>query len=160
PGWLRDAYDHMKSKTCGAQFDRALALWTELERMYRWQTPTKSLGAKNRPEAIGRWLRVDRRVLAKTPNMPNEAEYADMWWSWWGGLQPGWRIRGPSGRPCTGGEGPWDELSVPGKNGMLIVLLSLLWWHGIMSETRGDWEAAVRDVVWVLQQMTGVQLSQ
>ncbi|KAI0730522.1 hypothetical protein C8Q76DRAFT_612154, partial [Earliella scabrosa] len=155
PAWIREAYIHMNTKSASeSNFARALVLWTELERAYGWKTSNKSLGAKNRPEAIGRWLRVDRRVLSKVPTMPPESDYADCWWTWWSGLQPAWRLRSDSGRPTVGGMGAWDDLRIPGKNGMLIVLLSLFWWHDIAVTTRGEWDAALTDVLWVLEQLT------
>lgn len=88
--------------------------------------------------------------------MPPEQEYAASWWMWWTGIQPDWRIPGEDGaRPSTDVEpGPWDDLERPGTNGMLVILLSLMWWREIATEaTIHDWTEAVRDVVWVLALM-------
>ena len=116
----------------------------------------RGYGTTNRPAAIGNWFRIDRRKLTKSPEMPPEEEYAESWWKWWTGIQPDWRIRDEDGaRPSTDGEpGPWDDLERPGNNGMLVILLSLMWWHEIATEaTFNDWTEAIRDVVWVLALM-------
>ncbi len=75
------------------------------------------------------------------------------WWAWWASLQPEWRTKDSFGRPVVGGEGTWDNLRYPGKNGMLMVLLSLWWWRGIATATIDDWTVAVHDVCWVLEKM-------
>ncbi len=99
-------------------------------------------------------MRVLRRDLKKPPEIADEAEYCRLWWLWWGGLQPEWRLRDSSGRPVPGGNGDWDVLKNPGKNGLMMVLLSLSWWHGVLSSaTRMEWQAAVIDVSWVISSM-------
>ena len=101
-------------------------------------------------------MRFDRRDLKKIPkNLGSEEEYSEAWAQWWAGLQPDWRPRDEDGSIRSGeGEGPWDDLVVPGSNGMFIVLLSLSWWKHIATEkTLLSWNNAVQDVNWVLHQM-------
>ncbi|KAF8182184.1 hypothetical protein K438DRAFT_1601038, partial [Mycena galopus ATCC 62051] len=76
------------------------------------------------------------------------------WWEWWMSLAPDWRERDENGRPKVGeGAGEWGALAHPGANGVLMVLLPLVWWR--RGETSAvateDWLAAVCDVLWVLQ---------
>lgn len=74
-------------------------------------------------------------------------------------MQPEWREVGPGGELMRRGEGDWpDELQRPGQNGMVIVLLTLWWWHEALggdADTAG-WDAAVRDVVWVLSKLVAI----
>ncbi|TFK79716.1 hypothetical protein K466DRAFT_605927 [Polyporus arcularius HHB13444] len=56
-------------------------------------------------------------------------------------------------RPPTGGEGDWQNLMVPGQNGLMMVILSLVWWKEVAETTQAAWEAAVKDVSWVVNSM-------
>ena len=116
----------------------------------------KGFGTGDRPAAVGNWFRLDRRRLDKSPRMPPEGEFRDGWWLWWGGLQPSWRSVDVRGRPLDPGvgDGPWDALQKPGSNGVMIILLSLVWWWEIATvATMDDLRAAIDDVTWVLSRM-------
>ena len=115
----------------------------------------KGYATTHRPQAIGNWFRLDRRNLSRSPKMPPEVEYAELWWKWWAGLQPDWRVCNSQGRPLTKvGSGDWEVLVRPGNNGMLVVLLSLVWWREVASDvTLSCWNEAVCDVSWVLDEM-------
>ncbi len=95
--------------------------------------------------------------MEKSPAIKDEESYARAWWAWWSQLQPEWRVRGADGRPVPGGSvvDDWGKsLCRPGKNGVLMVLLALVWWKEITTAaTTVDWDVAVQDVAWVLSQM-------
>ncbi|KAH9852425.1 hypothetical protein C2E23DRAFT_730876 [Lenzites betulinus] len=150
PSWLREAFDFMEGKRLGSQFMCAMEWWTVLERAHKFETSAKGLGTDHRPPEVHHWLRVLRRNLHKPPNISDEHRYSASWWQWWAGLQPDWRHRDEGGRPILGGSGDWEVLTRPGRNGLLIVLLSLVWWHDAAEGTRSEWEAAVKDVSWVV----------
>ncbi|TFK80228.1 hypothetical protein K466DRAFT_504261 [Polyporus arcularius HHB13444] len=153
PQWVRQCFDFMEAKQLGSVFMRALEWWTVLERSYNWENG-KGLSVAHRPEEVTEWLKVLRRNTAKSPSIKDEVAYAEKWWRWWGGLQPSWRPRGADGRPVVGGEGDWADLKKPGKNGLLIVLLTLTWWDDAATDaTRSQWHAAVEDVSWVIVSM-------
>ncbi len=157
--WGKKAFAHFTEQSYSDDFARAVFRWAALEDRFGWEKSAKGYRAQLRPTAIADWMRLDRRVHAKVPKLPPVEEYAASWWAWWISLQPEWRAMDSAGRPLRNGEGPWDDLVQPGQNGMLLVLLSLVWWHGIAPESsRGDWDAAVRDVAWVLDQMVLAQV--
>ena len=59
------------------------------------------------------------------------------------------------------GSRDWSKLECPGKNGLLIVLLSLVWWREIATATTlEDWHAAAADVGWVAEAMAQYLLKQ
>ncbi|KAI9061266.1 hypothetical protein FKP32DRAFT_1576315 [Trametes sanguinea] len=154
PQWLREAFDHLEAMKLGRGFMYALEWWTVLERAYEFKSSTKGLSAVDRPPEIHHWLRVLRRVLDKPPHIEDEAGYSVSWWKWWTGMQPDWRRRDAEGHLVRDGSGSWEALSQPGKNGILIVLLSLAWWRNNATEvTLKDWDAAVQDVGWVIKSM-------
>ncbi|OJT12471.1 hypothetical protein TRAPUB_10979 [Trametes pubescens] len=151
PDWLREAFDFMEGKQLGDDFTRALEWWSVVERTYDFETSAKGLPTEHRPPEVQHWLRVNRRVLKKPPVIKNEDTYCSAWWRWWSAMQPEWRVRDSHGRPVAGGHGDWEVLKKPGKNGFLIVLLTLVWWRECASvSTMADCSAAISDVSWVI----------
>ncbi|RDX40321.1 hypothetical protein OH76DRAFT_1459537 [Lentinus brumalis] len=154
PEWMRQSFDFLEAKQLGDDFMRALEWWTVIERSYNWESSGKGLSPAHRPEEVAHWLKVLRRNIAKSPVIKDEVSYAEKWWKWWAGLQPSWRIRDAQLRPVIGGEGDWEALKKPGKNGLLMVLLSLAWWSdAATAATRSQWDIAVKDVSWVMVSM-------
>ena len=108
------------------------------------------------------WLHVLHADVTKEPLIADSEKYGQQWWSWWGSLQPEWRMRNHTGRPVIGGCGEWEVLKKPGKNGLRIVLLSLAWW-GLRAKDRTledfssaalkEWSSAAKDVAWVIFKM-------
>jgi hypothetical protein len=52
----------------------------------------------------------------------------------------------------TVSDAPWEQLRKPGKNGFLLVMVSLVWW-GKAAEADDEWKKAVEDVVEALRGM-------
>ncbi|KAI0323656.1 hypothetical protein GY45DRAFT_1226980, partial [Cubamyces sp. BRFM 1775] len=149
PGWVREAYNYMEAKKFGDDFTCAIEWWTVIERQHGWKTSTKGLGTEHRPPEVSHWLRVLRRNLHCSPPIASESAYSAAWWCWWSGLQPSWRMPNGGGRPVACGDGAWGDLRSPGKNGLLMVLLSLVWWRDTATDaTMQDWSAAAADVRW------------
>lgn len=73
-------------------------------------------------------------------------------------MNPPWRTR-VNGRLKIGGAGPWETLHRPGQNGFLSVLQCLSWWR-VQAGTEGmeDWDTAVDDVLWVLNEVLSSQI--
>lgn len=94
-----------------------------------------------------------RRDLTKSPQIDNQALFAEQWGDWWAGLQPDWRVKDQNGRLSRSGTGDWEALHKPGKGGFLLVLLCLMWWREAQDSPEAAWDAAVEDVAWVLESM-------
>ncbi|KAJ6514368.1 hypothetical protein C8R47DRAFT_923631, partial [Mycena vitilis] len=104
-----------------------------------------------RPSEVGQWIKNGRSTTRATI-VKNKDELVDHWWRWWSSLAPSWRKKDSKGRPAIGKEaGDWGKLVHPGANGMLTVLLPLVWWKlGEDEESSSEsWRAAVHDVAWV-----------
>lgn len=108
----------------------------------------KGLPTNGRPEEVAEWLRFGRK-LGKNPAITDEEAYAQRWCVWWASLQPDWRCDA-TGKCVRAGEGPWGILDHPGKNGMFIALLSLMWWKEVATSTTEKCHEAIRDVSWVI----------
>lgn len=90
--------------------------------------------------------------MEKPPSL--RSTYPKEWAKWWSGLQPTWR-QGDGELPpaqyiCD--EGDWGPLRNSGKNGLGLVVLSLVWW-GRELGTSPLWTAAVKDVARVMEGM-------
>ncbi|KIP01351.1 hypothetical protein PHLGIDRAFT_44687, partial [Phlebiopsis gigantea 11061_1 CR5-6] len=155
PLWMSEAYDYLTAAQLGEGFDAALSWWAALERAYDFKTSSRGLPTTSRPPQIGHWTQVLRRDLVKQPQIPDVAEYGQQWWAWWRALQPSWRSSTANNTLARDGKGPWDSLVRPGKNGILMVLLALRWWHGALSANAesSQWTDAVADVTWVVAEM-------
>ncbi|KAI0683219.1 hypothetical protein C8T65DRAFT_560714, partial [Cerioporus squamosus] len=108
-----------------------------------------------RPAIVKDWLQRGRKYHERPP-IDDEEAYVSSWWTWWMALQPEWRERNVHGRPVQTAvaKEDWDKLSCPGQNGLLMVLLTLLWWREVASSaTESDWTNGARDVAWVLSHM-------
>ena len=69
-------------------------------------------------------------------------------------MQPEWRPCDlDDGSLVQEGVGEWLKLQRPGKNGMLLVLLSLWWWRAHPAADAAEWATAVDDVLWVLRSL-------
>jgi hypothetical protein len=72
------------------------------------------------------------------------------WWDWWHSLQPKSRIR--KYQSCSTSlalEMDWSDLQKPGRNGFLLIMISLVWWGSASNRDR-SWLAAVADITEVL----------
>ncbi|KAJ7118528.1 hypothetical protein C8R43DRAFT_901315 [Mycena crocata] len=122
-----------------------------------------------RPSAIRWWLargrgwnkKVDIGELGK---FGLEESYIDRWWKWWATMQPEGRILKADGKATPGGmlTAPtvcdWGSLAgLHGKNSMMQVMASLLWWGERVEEHPLDaieWASAVDEVSYVLGEVT------
>jgi hypothetical protein len=117
-------------------------------------------GTGIRPEVVSHWLKHGRKYT-KPPVITNSQDYGNAWLAWWATLQPTWR-RGSGTLPsaiyqCENED--WGKLRLSGKNGMFLVLVSMVWW-GRANGMKSHWSAAVTDVKRVLESMVGVGAKQ
>jgi hypothetical protein len=120
-------------------------------------TQTTGLPSKPglRPAEVGQWIKYGQSTMRET-EVKDHGKLATQWWEWWTSLAPEWHERDEKGRPKIGEEtGEWGALAHPGANGVLTVLLPLVWWRqGEASELASEeWAVAVHDVAWVLQSL-------
>ncbi|KLO06573.1 hypothetical protein SCHPADRAFT_789521, partial [Schizopora paradoxa] len=92
------------------------------------------LGCKFRPGAVLFWTSRNR-LLDKPPLdevRKDLKKYGDAWRAWYTGLMPSWRhggdpCRWPLLRVVPPGE-PWVEVRKGERNGILLLILTLMWW--------------------------------
>ena len=83
--------------------------------------------------------------------------FGRQWWAWWISLQPNSRIcnKDTYDTSLPSLEMDWTLLKKPGKNGMLLIMLALVWWGKAVDRDNG-WLKAVADVTVVLPCILGV----
>jgi len=101
-----------------------------------------------RPREISVWMKNGRRWT--DVDLDDTERFGKQWWDWWHSLQPKSRIRRYQSRSTSPTlEMDWSGLQKPGKNGILLVMISLVWW-GSASSRDESWLAAIVDVTEVL----------
>ncbi|KAJ7126221.1 hypothetical protein C8R44DRAFT_618328 [Mycena epipterygia] len=158
--WFVEARAQLTKSDLGCHFNALLAAWTRLEDVSRYEHSGKNLSATLRPSQVTAWITSARGARAKADLVVKDATaYAGVWQSWWDSLQPEWRIKGADGRWETeeygGGGEEWGPLYRWGVNGTLSLLAALYFWGcNVRDESEVVvWEAAVTDVLWMLEGM-------
>lgn len=98
---------------------------------------------------MGDWV---SRARNHTPVIGNVQDFGAEFWAWWIDINPAWR---GDMRPLsrTAADMSWASMDYKGQNGFLNVLMVLKWWRDAIDIPSPDWEEAVAEVTWVLQQM-------
>ncbi|KIM87301.1 hypothetical protein PILCRDRAFT_3801 [Piloderma croceum F 1598] len=106
-----------------------------------------------RPAEIGIWMK-DRKTWIEIV-IKNIQSFSVAWWTWWAALQPDQckdddveRMHEPTA------DMDWRKLKKTGKNGLPLVMITLVWW----SSTSGcseEWKRAVKDVCASINCMDG-----
>lgn len=99
-----------------------------------------------RPPEIAAWMKNGRRW--KDMELVDHEKFGRQWWAWWLSLQPSSRNGDEPALPTV--DMDWSQLRKPGKNGFLLLMISLVWW-GKASNARGGWLSAVVEVTNVLR---------
>ncbi|TDL19650.1 hypothetical protein BD410DRAFT_727011, partial [Rickenella mellea] len=101
-----------------------------------------------RPSAVSWWINRGRKD-AVPPNV-EVSKIKMQWWAWWNSIQPEWRRRGQDDLRSlsrAGVRGDWDGFWLPGVNGLLSVLICLVWWgREENASNTGSWISACQDV--------------
>ncbi|KAJ7703344.1 hypothetical protein B0H14DRAFT_2305161, partial [Mycena olivaceomarginata] len=156
PKWMRDGSALLDACPAAGseEWADAVRTWAQLEEAYGYQTTvSESHCACLRPAEVAQWIKYGRSTTRET-QVENHDKLVEKWWGWWTSLAPEWRKKDETGRPAISEVvGDWGVLAHPGGNGIMTVLLPLVWWRrGEKSEGPSeDWAAAVRDVLWVLK---------
>ena len=101
-----------------------------------------------KPVEISYWQKVHHPWKDQPLQDNNLAWFSTEWWAWWRSLQPVARIpTGPNDNLLApSSRMDWDALRKPGRNGFLLIMLSLAWW-GNFSAANDGWRQAVADVI-------------
>ncbi|KAJ6455534.1 hypothetical protein C8R47DRAFT_996772, partial [Mycena vitilis] len=143
PEWLRSALGYLTVRDLGCHYVSLLKALVRLEESAGFDnenpTPLPASQKKHkRPKEVGLWIKGGRGVkMSKLPEVGDVHTYQKQWYSWWDGLQPGWRKRGAEGEWITGGEygNDWGHLDSSGVNGTISIVAALYFWGTARTHT-------------------------
>ena len=78
--------------------------------------------------------------------------YATEFCSWWDSINPDWQLRIHS-QLTIGGGGDWGTMAIPGINGFVNIIGSLLGLREVVKAS--EWLAMLRDIGWVVVEVRG-----
>ncbi|KAJ7623097.1 hypothetical protein DFH06DRAFT_1008824 [Mycena polygramma] len=115
-----------------------------------------------RPIEVKLWIgkaRGVRSANAYDAGIKDVDEYVERWTQWWDFIQPAWRKRDGAGwkiHEAYDENWDWGTLAMKGPNGALNLIASLYFWGAAVRNDptrRPRFEAAVQDVLWMLEGM-------
>lgn len=136
----------------GPEWAQAVATFICFERDA--QFPTKELrlpGSVHRPVAIKTWY-FEKRAMSgaqwEAHGTGDSDAFGKRWWLWWADIQPeGRQIKGDAVPDVDGSTLDWTRLCKPGPTGVLLALVTLIWWKKMLGGVESDsWTKAVVDV--------------
>ena len=108
-----------------------------------------------RPFEIAVWMKNGRH--AKDIKITDLEIFHHRWWQWWRSLQPESRVGDKDSLTPVSPDMDWSGLQKPGKNGFLLIMVSLMWW-GKSSDQDELWRHTVIEVTAVLSCLTCITL--
>ncbi|KAK7020265.1 SERTA domain-containing protein 3 [Paramarasmius palmivorus] len=109
-----------------------------------------------RPQGFLQWFKYGRlRWEELVPSEVCVQELGHQWWIWWSSVvNPRWRPRS-EGMIMPGGQGDWEVVRLPGKDGFILALVSLRWWCDLLDNPETDllWTSTLKAVYWTLEEL-------
>ncbi|KAK7026737.1 SERTA domain-containing protein 3 [Paramarasmius palmivorus] len=110
-----------------------------------------------RPQGYLQWFKYGRlRWEQRVPSEVVAENLGQEWWIWWSKVvNPRWRPKSPDGMVMPGGKGNWEAVRIPGKDGFVLVLVSLRWWCDLLDHPGKDllWLSTVKAVYTTLVEL-------
>ncbi|KAF6745137.1 hypothetical protein DFP72DRAFT_1077736 [Ephemerocybe angulata] len=164
PDWFNNAVSDLLKDDLGKDWSDLVQKWTKLESLLGFGKSAKGpLPVKLRPEEWVQWTHKGKQGLRfhdKPPFVADPLEFGIAIRKWWVSIQPA--FRGPSDGPmplpvystAASTIQSWSEVRKSGPNGLLSLLMLLLWWGRAASayvsqweeDSRGSWAAVVQDL--------------
>ncbi|KAJ7623834.1 hypothetical protein DFH06DRAFT_1008703, partial [Mycena polygramma] len=141
----------------GEKWEKVVELWWTRETAAAFGGPPKGAKPNLRPKEVKGWV-ARARTGGPSPAIVDVYSFAADWWKWWVAINPSWRQLEGGRHLKKEGEGDWGSAAHTGPNGMLNVLVCLRWWRDVLRGEFGDWEEALADVEWVLNEVMYVRL--
>ncbi|KAJ7642655.1 hypothetical protein DFH06DRAFT_1334041 [Mycena polygramma] len=138
PKWAAEARETLRTGSGGEKWEKVVELWWTRETAAAFGGPPKGAKPNLRPKEVKGWV-ARARTGGPSPAIVDVYSFAADWWK------------------CLKkeGEGDWGSAAHTGPNGMLNVLVCLHWWRDVLRGEFGDWEEALADVEWVLNETNG-----
>lgn len=160
PKHFVDAYRYLAGYGFTKEGDEMTTLWRDewvvcLQSFVKFQEqagfpdlgPSFPPSTDVRPSEIAVWMKNGRHW--KEVVIADIEKFRQRWWAWWHSLQPESRVCDDITLIPASPDSDWSSLSKPGRNGFLLIMVSLMWW-GKGSNQDGPWIHAVAEVTAVI----------
>lgn len=154
-----------KGREWGLAWAALVSQFFDFEKLHGFKAEGGQIGVKDRPKQVKDWIAGSRKWdavvgIGLAGRQGRKGTFADEWWKWWAALQPAEREMIGGSLTCPE-DADWAKMSeLHGKNGLMQVMVSLLWWGDYVWDeyepdpiARLEWEAAISDVYWVLTEL-------
>lgn len=126
----------------GVGWEECVEEYIEFQRLSGFPDEGEAYDTVGRPAELKKWMKSHRLLKENNVGVVFSRKYM----AWWSSLQP-------AQHPHTA-DSDWTTLRKAGKNGLLLVVLALVWWGGRGSSSRdAEWIAAVCDVTRAVRYM-------
>ncbi|KZP14612.1 hypothetical protein FIBSPDRAFT_751613 [Athelia psychrophila] len=143
----------------GTHWEHCVTVFLELEQQAGFTLKLYQLPkSPQRPAALAQWVhskRVTSGPIWDALNIGDASQFTVVWWDWWASIQPAGRATGNSISLNKADGLDWTRICKPGPNGLLNVLVALVWWRNMTHSgvATQKWGKAVVDVAWAMVQM-------
>ncbi|KAJ7096172.1 hypothetical protein C8R44DRAFT_749019 [Mycena epipterygia] len=153
-----------RGKEWGVEWGKCVTVFFNFEAAWGYTTPGSMMTTVGRSKQIQEWLGRGRKWQSKleiglVTAQPRPGSYVALWWAWWQSIQPDER-EWTEGKLTNPTEADWSQIEkLHGNNGLMHVMVALLWWGDHIGELETDteehaaWLSAVDDVTWVLREI-------
>ncbi|KAF7984921.1 hypothetical protein HWV62_9823 [Athelia sp. TMB] len=156
PGWMGEIVRAMEEVApASEELSGAMEAWVEFEDMMEYpDTLAKKnvLSSERRPNDVHAWVKAHRKPKAMPDVTDRVDAFAKEWREWWDGLQP--MTAQPQSLDARD-VAEYSELQKAGRNGIFLLLVSLVWWGGAVSdggeEKMGAWRESVEEFAAVVR---------
>ncbi|KAF7968819.1 hypothetical protein HWV62_29258 [Athelia sp. TMB] len=156
PAWMSEIVPAMEEVApASEELSAAMKAWVEFEDLMGYPDSLAKknvLSSEHRPHDVHAWVKAHRKPRAMPDVTDRVDEFAKEWREWWDGLQP--KTDQPASfdaRNIT----DYSELQKASRNGIFLLLASLVWWGGGVldqgEEKMRVWRAAVQEFASVVQ---------
>ncbi|KAJ7834285.1 hypothetical protein B0H13DRAFT_1653358, partial [Mycena leptocephala] len=143
-------------RTWGANWARCVSGFFNFESAHGYSEGNAQISTIHRPWVVSNWLARSRQwdrqmALDFLGAEEEEGTWVGNWWKWWVSLQPVERVYHER-RLEQSSSADWDVLAqLHGKNGLLQVMATLLWWgtlSGMQRMPADMWSGPRRWMTW------------
>ncbi len=111
-----------------------------------------------RPDVITQWAKRSGDI-ASSPKINDLEEFGSHWRTWYRGFQPTCRLgrqNWPLLKKAPTDPFEWESLRKGSKRGLILILVSLLWWdeQAVTKRERAAFSSAFNDVVFVMRELS------
>ncbi|KAJ7310819.1 hypothetical protein DFH08DRAFT_974219 [Mycena albidolilacea] len=158
-----------RGRTWGMEWATCVQKFFDFEGAWGFVDGTTQMPKGQRPQEVTGWISRGRKwgLPPALGGLLGRCHYKDQgedlwvgrWWVWWWMLQPEERAELDNGGLSCPETANWSKMArLYGKNGLLQVMATLVWWGEVVKkrggeEDREEWVTAVCDVMWVLGEL-------